>query len=170
MRNERRTSGSGMGAAETGAGNRAMAPRSHFHWIDGGETRVENLTFVCRRHHRFLHEHGFSAFRGDAGELVFQAPEGRVVPPTGEEGLRQAEACERVRQRREREGREPGSAPPVPRWDGAPPDCGAPWGGARWTRCVSRRAGPGSWRTESLSLSKRWLRGGVRTSRGFGES
>lgn len=32
MRNERRTSGSGMGAAETCAGNRASAPRPHFHW------------------------------------------------------------------------------------------------------------------------------------------
>jgi hypothetical protein len=32
MRNERRTSGSGKGAAETCAGNRASAPRLHFHW------------------------------------------------------------------------------------------------------------------------------------------
>ena len=32
MRNERRTSGSGMGAAETCAGNRASAPWPHFHW------------------------------------------------------------------------------------------------------------------------------------------
>ena len=32
MRNERRTSASGMGAAETCAGNRASAPRPHFHW------------------------------------------------------------------------------------------------------------------------------------------
>ena len=31
MRNERRTSGSGKGAAETCAGNRASAPRPHFH-------------------------------------------------------------------------------------------------------------------------------------------
>jgi hypothetical protein len=107
---------------------------------------------VCRRHHRFLHEHGFSAFRGDAGELVFQDPEGRVVPPTGEEGLRQAEACERVRQRLARDGQEPTFVPPVPRWDGAPPGCGAPWGGgARWTRCASRRAGPGSSRTANPS-------------------
>ena len=32
MRNERRTSGSGKGAAETCTGNRASAPRPHFHW------------------------------------------------------------------------------------------------------------------------------------------
>ena len=32
MHNERCTSGSGMGAAETCAGNRASAPRPHFHW------------------------------------------------------------------------------------------------------------------------------------------
>ncbi|HEU4559525.1 MAG TPA: hypothetical protein VFS20_16865, partial [Longimicrobium sp.] len=35
MRNERRTSGSGMGAAETSAGNRATAPPPHFHDEDG---------------------------------------------------------------------------------------------------------------------------------------
>jgi hypothetical protein len=63
-------------------------------------------------------------FRGDAGELVFQDPEGRVLPPTGEEGLRQEEACERVRQRLAREGRQAAFVPPVPRWDGAPPDHG----------------------------------------------
>jgi hypothetical protein len=32
MHNERCTSGSGMGAAETCARNRASAPRPHFHW------------------------------------------------------------------------------------------------------------------------------------------
>ena len=32
MHDERCTSGSGMGAAETCAGNRASAPRPHFHW------------------------------------------------------------------------------------------------------------------------------------------
>jgi hypothetical protein len=96
------------------------------------------LTFVCRRHHRFLHEHGFSVFRGDAGELVFQDPEGRVVPPTGEEGLRQEEACERVRQRLAREGREAAFVPAVPRWDGAPPD----YGRALDSLCLTaRRAG-----------------------------
>jgi hypothetical protein len=122
-----------------GCTHRRFVDTHHLHhWLDGGETKVENLTFVCRRHHRFLHEHGFSVFRGDAGELVFQDPAGRVVPPTGEEGLRQEEACERVRQRLAREGREAAFVPAVPRWDGAPPD----YGRAVDSLCLTaRRAG-----------------------------
>jgi hypothetical protein len=108
------------------------------HWLDGGETSVENLTFVCRRHHRFLHEHGFSVFRGDAGELVFQDPSGRVVPPTGEMGLRQQEAAERVRQRLAQQEQAPGRVPPVPHWDGSRPD----YGRAVDSLCLTaRRAG-----------------------------
>ena len=29
-------------------------------WIDGGETKLENLVSLCRRHHRFVHEGGAS--------------------------------------------------------------------------------------------------------------
>ena len=32
MRNERRPSGSGVGAVETSAGDRVLAPRPHLHW------------------------------------------------------------------------------------------------------------------------------------------
>jgi hypothetical protein len=108
------------------------------HWLDGGETSVDNLTFVCRRHHRFLHEHGFSVFRGDAGELVFRHPSGRVVPPTGEMGLRQQDAVERVRQRLAQQEQVAGCVPPVPHWDGSRPD----YGRAVDSLCLTaRRAG-----------------------------
>ena len=30
------------------------------HWIDGGETTADNMTLLCRYHHRLLHEGGFS--------------------------------------------------------------------------------------------------------------
>ena len=29
------------------------------HWADGGETRLDNLALLCRRHHRAVHEEGF---------------------------------------------------------------------------------------------------------------
>jgi len=41
------------------------------HWADGGETRLDNLVLLCRRHHRAVHEEGFGV------EIVTDAEEGR---------------------------------------------------------------------------------------------
>ena len=51
------------------------------HWADGGETSLSNLVLLCRRHHRLLHEHGFTVADGGDGELVFRTRDGRVVAP-----------------------------------------------------------------------------------------
>jgi hypothetical protein len=52
-------------------------------WLNGGETSLENCFLACRRHHRFLHELGFSVTKDDAGQLVFLDPNGQVIPPVG---------------------------------------------------------------------------------------
>ena len=49
------------------------------HWVDGGETELENLVELCRRHHRFLHECGFAVRRLNSG-LVFFNPAGDRIP------------------------------------------------------------------------------------------
>jgi hypothetical protein len=49
------------------------------HWVDGGETKLENLALLCRYHHRLVHEGGFS-ISGRGGRLAFMRPDGRVVP------------------------------------------------------------------------------------------
>ncbi|HEY8141540.1 MAG TPA: DUF222 domain-containing protein, partial [Kofleriaceae bacterium] len=69
-----------------GCSNRIFTDAHHVeHWLDGGETRLANTVLLCRRHHRALHEHGFSLKRvGD--ELVFRDPRGRVVPAQGPRG------------------------------------------------------------------------------------
>ncbi|HEU5059523.1 MAG TPA: hypothetical protein VFU21_23475, partial [Kofleriaceae bacterium] len=52
------------------------------HWLEGGETSLENTVLLCRRHHGYVHEHGFSLERvGEA--LVFRDPGGRVLPAQG---------------------------------------------------------------------------------------
>lgn len=49
------------------------------HWADGGDTTLDNLTLLCRKHHRFLHEYGFELERVGS-ELRFCRPDGQYVP------------------------------------------------------------------------------------------
>jgi hypothetical protein len=48
------------------------------HWSRGGETTLENTISLCRSHHRYVHEHGFSV---DA-DFTFRDARGRVLPAT----------------------------------------------------------------------------------------
>ena len=50
------------------------------HWALGGETSLENLVTLCRRHHRLLHEGGFTVERKPEGELLFRRPDGEELP------------------------------------------------------------------------------------------
>ena len=50
------------------------------HWADGGATRLQNLLLLCRRHHRAVHEEGFTIELGKTGEVCFFWPDGRVLP------------------------------------------------------------------------------------------
>jgi len=53
------------------------------HWIDGGETTVDNLTLLCSYHHRLLHEGGYRIRRDYQGELYFVRADGRAIPRCG---------------------------------------------------------------------------------------
>ncbi|HEY8634533.1 MAG TPA: DUF222 domain-containing protein [Candidatus Dormibacteraeota bacterium] len=44
------------------------------HWADGGKHVMKNLVLLCRRHHRMVHEEGWSLVWNDQRELV-------AVPP-----------------------------------------------------------------------------------------
>ena len=50
------------------------------HWADGGETRIDNLVLLCRRHHRLVHEGGFGVQAQEGGKHRFTYPDGRVLP------------------------------------------------------------------------------------------
>lgn len=55
------------------------------HWADGGDTAVDNLVLLCRRHHRLIHEGGFALARASNGDLEFRDPFGLPLadrPPT----------------------------------------------------------------------------------------
>jgi hypothetical protein len=54
------------------------------HWADGGPTRMDNLVLLCRRHHRAVHEEGWTVARGADGEVQFTRPNGvrlETAPP-----------------------------------------------------------------------------------------
>lgn len=46
------------------------------HWTDGGVTALDNLVLLCRRHHRLLHEGGYTVGRDVDGALKFVRPNG----------------------------------------------------------------------------------------------
>jgi hypothetical protein len=52
------------------------------HWADGGETSMDNLVLLCRRHHRLVHEGGFGVHARVNGEIRFTYPDGRTLPPS----------------------------------------------------------------------------------------
>ena len=51
------------------------------HWADGGETSMENLVLLCRRHHRLVHEEGFGVQAERSGVINFTLPDGKIIPP-----------------------------------------------------------------------------------------
>lgn len=50
------------------------------HWIDGGETRLDNLVLLCSAHHRLLH-HGAFHVAVEDGDVVFVSRDGEVIEP-----------------------------------------------------------------------------------------
>jgi hypothetical protein len=49
------------------------------HWADGGETRADNLVLLCSRHHRLLHEGGFTMRKDFQGQWCFRTASGTVL-------------------------------------------------------------------------------------------
>ncbi len=52
------------------------------HWAQGGETKLSNLVLLCRRHHRLIHEGGFS-LRREAARLVFRDRDEQLISTHG---------------------------------------------------------------------------------------
>jgi len=74
------------------------------HWAHGGPTTLSNLTMLCRRHHRAVHEEGYQVERQADGELCFRQPDGQVLPDVPDPAAVSANPMEMLRAENEARG------------------------------------------------------------------
>jgi hypothetical protein len=91
------------------------------HWADGGETKLGNLVLLCSRHHRLLHEEGWSVGwwgRGAEGRHpAFTDPRGQVHVSTRPNPPRlEPDPVDALVRRNERRGVRPGFYTAGARW------------------------------------------------------
>jgi hypothetical protein len=112
------------------------------HWAAGGATRLDNLVLLCRRHHRFVHEEGWTIAHGtdDANDAFrFIRPNGTPLDaaPSSPRWATDAPPLAPTLTRLRAQGLSPGTDTTTPHWDGTRLDVS--WAiGVLW----SPRAGP----------------------------
>jgi len=72
------------GCVFPGCRNKRFVDAHHIqHWSAGGETSLDNLLLLCTRHHRLVHEGGFSIAKDYLDNWYFKRPGGQAVPHCG---------------------------------------------------------------------------------------
>jgi hypothetical protein len=105
-----------------GCDNRLFVQAHHIeHWVNGGETRLDNLISLCSFHHTFLHEAGYTVAWED-GQPVFRTPKGFQVRPQPERCLLSAEEMgwPAIRDANDDHGVAIDERTNFPDWDGLP--------------------------------------------------
>ena len=94
------------------------------HWAHGGPTTLSNLTMLCRRHHRAIHEEGYQVERQPDGELQFRRPNGWIIPEVPPSADLPADPVAVVRRRHEETGVALHARSTMPLWQGERLDVG----------------------------------------------
>jgi hypothetical protein len=94
------------------------------HWAQGGPTTLSNLTLLCRRHHRAVHEEGYQVDREPGGELQFRRPDGRPLPEVPPSGTVPDDPVDTLRAQHEAEGLHLHAHTATPGWLGERLDVG----------------------------------------------
>lgn len=92
------------------------------HWLDRGETELENLTQICKRHHSLLHEGRYSVSLDDKGVATFFAPNGETIPAVISPPSFRGNSEEALAQLSRAAGLLIDAETNLPYWDGEPPD------------------------------------------------
>ncbi len=88
------------------------------HWAQGGPTTLSNLTMLCRRHHRAVHEEGYQVERDARGELRFRRPDGEPFPEVPQSPEVPGDPVAAVRAQNEAEGLTLHARTAMPLWLG----------------------------------------------------
>src|SRR5437899_1526038 len=88
------------------------------HWAHGGPTTLSNLTLLCRRHHRAVHEEGYQVMRLPDGTLHFRRPNGHPLPEVPPPAKVPADPVEALRARHDSHGLRVTARTGCPSWLG----------------------------------------------------
>jgi 5-methylcytosine-specific restriction endonuclease McrA len=94
------------------------------HWAHGGPTTLSNLTMLCRRHHRAVHEDGYQVERQPDGELCFRRPDGHVLLDVPVPGSVPANPVDALREQNGVRSLHIGARTSMPNWLGERLDVG----------------------------------------------
>jgi 5-methylcytosine-specific restriction endonuclease McrA len=94
------------------------------HWAHGGPTTLSNLTMLCRRHHRAVHEEGYGVERRPDGALEFRLPGGKLLPAVPPAVATADDPAGTIRQSNEARGLEIHPRTAIPSWPGDRLDLG----------------------------------------------
>ena len=107
-----------------GCQNRRTDAHHVQHWAGGGETVLDNLVLLCRRHHRAVHEGGFRITLDAAGEVEFLRPDGRPFPAAPPAPLWSGPPLAPTNERLDKDGIEIDAQTATPSWKGERLDVG----------------------------------------------
>jgi len=94
------------------------------HWANGGETSLDNLVLLCRRHHRAVHEEGYRIEHSSDGELRFFRPQGWEIPYVPPPPVLSREPLETLSVMLVEDGVSIDANTSFPTWEGGPLDLG----------------------------------------------